>query len=274
MMRRSLSSPVVRRATPVAALLACAGIVALAPPAKAEAPFIYRGITVPRGDVDLGIGFGVGHDDHDPGPSRTGVGINLELAFGLTHELELGLRTGFRLDDDGQATQADRYGRPFDTETYGTNNGRVANPEIRLRWSVARGSTAQIGLEWRAYLPIEPQSHFGMMFGLPIALHAASIRLDTGIYVPIIFSDPTMTIVSIPLHLWIQASSRLWLGPLFGVRIVSQNGTHNEYPLGFGLGSMLTRSIDLRTWFLFPDINRDEGARQFGAGVALQIRFE
>ena len=33
-------------------------------------------------------------------------------------------------------------------------------------------------------------------------------------------------------------------------------------------------AIDLRTWFLFPDINHNEAARTFGAGLALQIRFE
>jgi hypothetical protein len=200
--------------------------------------------------------------------------MNLEIAGGVTHELELGLRTGFRFDTGGRDTRADQYGRPFDTETYGTNGGEVANPEARMRWSVARGSAAQLGLELRAYLPIESGSHFGVMFGLPVALHAGSVRLDTGVYVPIIFTNPTTTIVSVPLHLWIQASSTLWLGPIFGLRVVSQGGSHNEYPLGFGLGTMLTRAVDLRTWFLFPNIDRVQGARQFGAGVAVQIRFE
>jgi hypothetical protein len=256
---------------PAAALAAVA--VAIAAPAQAGAPFIYRGLTLPRGDVALDLGFGIGHDDVDPGPSQTGMGMNLEIAGGVTHELELGLRTGFRFDDAGRLTQADRYGRPFDTETYGTNNGSVANPEARMRWSVARGSVAQLGLEVRAYLPIENGSRFGMMFGLPVALRAGSVRLDTGLYVPIIFTHPATTIVSVPLHLWIQASSTLWLGPLFGLRVISQ-GSRNEYPLGFGLGTMLTRSVDFRAWFLFPDINRNEGARQFGGGAAVQIRFE
>ena len=56
--------------------------------------------------------------------------------------------------------------------------------------------------------------------------------------------------------------------------MVSQGGSHTEYPLGFGLGTMLSRSIDLRTWFLFPDMNQDAAARTWGAGVALadQVR--
>ena len=134
--------------------------------------------------VDLGFGLGHEPDGLPDNGSVTGFGLNLALSVGITHELEFGVRTGFRLDDAGQVTQADRYGRPFDTETFGTDYDTVANPEIHLRWAVARGSTAELGLEWRAYLPIENGSSFGMMFGLPITLRAGSLRVDTGLYVP------------------------------------------------------------------------------------------
>jgi hypothetical protein len=248
---------------------------ALAGTAHAEAPWVYRSIVLPRGAIALDLGLGLGHaPDVGGGGSITGFGMNLAISGSITHELEIGVRTGFRLDDAGQTTQADRYGRPFETETYGTNNDRVANPEVHFRWAVARGSAAELGLELRAYLPIENGSSFGLMFGLPIVLRAGAIRLDTGLYLPVIFSDPKRTVISLPLHLWIQATRTLWLGPLFGVRVVSGGGSHDEYPLGFGLGSSLTRSVDLRTWILFPDISQNEAARTFGAGVALQLRFE
>ena len=159
-------------------------------------------------------------------------------------------------------------------ETYGVNTDRVANPEVHLRWALARGAAADLGIELRFYLPIEDGSRFGFMVGLPIRLRAGSIRLDTGLYVPIIFTDPTTTIVSVPLHLWIQATSRLWVGPLFGLRVTNRGGSDTEYPFGIGLGTMLTGSIDLRTWFMFPDISRDAAARYWGAGLALQVRFE
>lgn len=267
----------IRRSPSVSLLLAAAVAAALLAPARgarAAGAFVYRGITLPRGGVALGVGLGVGHDDIDPGPSRTGLGLNLEIAGGVTSELELGLRGGFRLDADGRATRADQYGRPFDTETFGTGGDAAANPEAHLRWAVARGSAAQLGLELRAYLPFESNTRFGLMFGVPIALRVGAVRLDTGLYVPIIFDDPATRIVSIPFHLWIQASSTLWLGPLFGLRMVNQSGRFDEYPLGFGLGSMLSRAVDLRTWFLFPDISRTQGARRFGAGLALEIRFD
>ena len=253
----------------VSASLLCAAF-----PARAAAPWIYRGIVLPRGDVALDFGLGYGHAPPAPGFANDGFGLNLELRAGVSYDFEIGFRTGFRLDDGGQNTRADSFGRPFDTETYGTNNGRTANPELSFRWLVARGAGAELGTELRAYLPIETNSRFGLMFGLPIALRAGPVRIDTGIYVPIIFYDPTLTIVSIPLHIWIQASYRVWLGPLLGLRFVSGGGSDTQYPLGFGLGIALNRALDLRTWLLFPDMSQDAAARTYGAGVALQIRFE
>jgi len=238
--------------------------------ASAASPWIYRGLTLPRHDVALDFGLGYGHD---PSPLDDGFGLNLELRAGVAHDFELGFRMGFRLDDGGQRTQADKYGRPFDTETYGTLGDRVSNPELKFRWAVARSYAAELGIELRAYLPIEAGSRFGFMFGLPIALRAGIVRFDTGIYVPILFYDPTVTIVSVPLHIWIQAAPNLWLGPLLGLRF-DNPGSHTEYPLGFGLGLQTSRAVDLRFWFLFPDMNQDAGARTWGLGGAIEVRFE
>jgi hypothetical protein len=245
--------------------------------AQAAAQWIFRGLTVPRGDVALDIGLGLGHQPNGPDRSTTGLGMNLELAVGVSPELEIGVRTGVRFNADGEATQADQYGRTWDTETYGTGGETMANPELRMRWAVAQGSTAKLGLEVRAFLPIEAGTHFGVMFALPLRLRLGAVRIDSGIYVPIIFDDPdTRTRISFPFQLWIQASRTLWLGPLFGIRIVNQggmNGSYNQYPLGFGLGVALNNAIDLRTWILFPDMSGEAAARTFGAGLALQVRF-
>ncbi|HVU49447.1 MAG TPA: hypothetical protein VHL80_02110 [Polyangia bacterium] len=258
----------------LATLGAALGVGLRAPRAVAAPEFIYRQLTLPRGDVSLDLGLGFGHQPDPAGGSFDGLGMNLEIAGGVTHDLELGFRTGFRFDDDGQVTKADSYGRPFETETYGTDHDRMANPELRMRWTVARGANVLLGLGTRAYLPIEAGSRFGLMFEMPVAFRLGTVRIDTGLYVPVIFTKPdTTTVISIPVHLWIQASSTFWLGPLFGLRIENPGG-RDAYPLGFGLGSALSRAIDLRAWFLFPDISQDEGARTFGLGVALQIRFE
>jgi hypothetical protein len=254
-------------------LAALAVVLGLGVPAAAAPPFVYRDIVLPHHDVAIDVGLGVGHAPLPGGDSISGWGLNLEIAGGITRNVEIGIRTGFRFDNGGRYTQADRYGRPFNTETYGTNGDDMANPELHLRWAIARG-TASLGLEGRAYIPIEHDSHFGVMVGLPLSLHLGSVRFDTGLFVPILFYDPTITVVSIPLHLWIQASNTVWFGPMFGWRHWSGNGSYTEYPFGFGLGTAVNRAIDFRAWFLFPNINRDEGGREFGGGVALQFRVE
>ena len=138
---------------------------------------------------------------------------------------------------------------------------------------MARGYAAELGLELRAYLPIETNSRFGFMFGLPIALRAGPLRFDTGLYVPVLFYDPTQTKVSVPLHIWIQAAHNFWLGPMLGFRVESP-GSHTAYPLGFGLGMQTSRAVDIRGWFLFPDMNQNAAARTWGVGIALEVRFE
>jgi hypothetical protein len=265
-----------QRAARVGAVVV-AGIVALITlPASAAAPFIYRGVVLPSHDVAIDVGIGYGHEPLPGDRSHGGFGLNLEIKGSPTWDLELGLRTGVRFDGDARDVQADYYARPLETETYGTGHETMANPEFHLRWAVARGSVVQLGLEGRAYLPIEANTYFGVMFGMPLWFRLASVRFDTGLYVPIIFAEPnTRTVISVPLHMWIQASSTFWLGPMTGFRIVNNNpGSDTQVPLGFGLGSMLARNIDLKGWFLFPDMSRAQAARWWGTGVALQIRFE
>jgi len=265
------------RCSPRVVAAACASMLAATvvstSEASAAAPWIYRGLTLPSHDVALDFGLGYGHAPAEP-DDIDGWGLNLELRAGITHTFELGFRMGFRLDNGGRYTQADYWGRPFETETYGTVADSVSNPEIKFRWSVARSYAAELGLELRAYLPIEAGSRFGFMVGLPIALRGGIVRLDTGLFVPVIFYPQTLTVVSIPLHIWIQAAHNVWLGPLLGLRVENQYGSHTAYPLGFGLGLQTARNVDLRTWFLFPDMNRDAAARWWGVGVGIEVRFE
>jgi len=252
--------------------LATAGLLAAASPARAARPFVSRDLVLSRSEVALDIGLGIGHYDPAPQASRTGFGMNLALSFGLGGAVEIGARTGFRLDDAGQFTRADNYGRTFDTQTYGVGIDRVANPEIHVRWALARGPSAELGFELRAILPIEQDTRFGMVLGLPIALRTGVLRLDTGIYLPLLFYSQMVTAITVPAHLWIQASPTLWLGPLFEIRVYHQNGhSWNEYPVGFGIGSALAPNLDLRAWFLFPNIDNNA---VYGGGIALQIRFD
>ena len=264
-----------------AALAVAVAVAALAvapAPAAAEA-WIFRPITLPRGSAALDFGFAIGRQDAGPAGARTGPGVNLEAAFAVASELELGLRLGFRFGGGGRATRADEYARIFDTETYGsyTDGGgatsdTVANPEVRLRWGLARGPVLQLAFEGRFFLPIESGSRFGVMPALPLWLRFGAVRLDTGVYVPIIFTDNTTTVVSLPLAVWIQASSRAWLGPDVGVRFWESGARFTTYPFGFGLGYALTHAADLRFRIFFRDIGGSAAARNFGAGVAFQFR--
>jgi hypothetical protein len=93
------------------------------------------------------------------------------------------------------------------------------------------------------------------------------------VYLPVLFYDPTQTVLSIPVDLWLQATSRLWLGPMSGVRVYSRSDV-TDVSLGFGLGYQLNAFVDLKTMLLFPGINHREGARNLGAGIGLQLRIE
>jgi hypothetical protein len=250
----------------VLVLLALAG---LAVPAQAS-PYVYRPITLSRSEWALDVGLGIGHLRT---PDATGLGLNLEVAAGITSFVQLGIRTGLRFGRDGRATRADSYGRTFETETYGVGSDDVANPELAIKWALLHGA-AEIALDTRLYLPVEDGTRVGIMIGLPIALHiGGTARLDTGIFVPILFYDETVTVISFPLHLWIQASNQVVIGAITGIRIVNGAGSHTEVPLGVALGFAVAYNMDLRTWLLFPDVRGNGSARNFGLGFGLEARF-
>jgi hypothetical protein len=234
------------------------------------APFINRPLTLSRSDWSLDMGLGLHHiRTGNPNNDYTGFGVNLEAGVGLTSFLQLGLRTGLRIGNEGRASRADSLGRMFDTETYGTYHDTVADPEISLRWALVH-SAVELGLEGRVYLPTEDNSDVGIMLAVPVLIHIGDVaRLDTGLYVPIIFTDPdSTTLVSLPFHLWFQASHQLYLGPLLGFRFHSP-GT--EVPLGFGLGYSASYDVDLKTWLMFDNVKQN--AKNFGAGGGIQVRF-
>ncbi len=246
-------------------------------PATAAPRYVDRPITLPRlvfaGDAGLGIAhlrFG--------GQDFTGAGVNLEGAIGITDSIELGLRTGLRLGDDAKLLGADAFGRTLFTETYGTAFDAVANPEFKFRWAAYSGSVVEVGLDARAYMPVEANSKFGIMAGVPLAFHIGDVvRIDTGLYLPVLFTDPTSTVISIPGYFWFQVSRSVWLGPMVGLRHVDVGGpvdSRDDFLLGFGLGYQVASSVDLK-WMLFsPRVNTDTGEpRVFGAGFGLQFRI-
>lgn len=255
-----------------------ATLVSIASSVEAAPQFVDRTITLPRHDWSFDVGLGIAHHDAPPPfTPPTGVGLNFEFAVSVVRHLELGFRGGVRFGNDGKATRADEAGRLFDRQTFGTLYDTFANPEFRIRGALVHERVVELALEGRAYLPVESGSRFGMMFGMPLMFHIDhSVRLDTGVYVPILFYDPTVTSVSLPLDVWIQATRALWLGPMTGVRFNSFGRDYHstDVSLGFGLGYQFSHAFDLKTMFLFPGINHTEGARNFGAGIGIQVRIE
>ena len=220
-------------------------------------------LVLPNERLQLGIGFGLVH--RDP-PDLTGIGFNIEAKYGLGGGTELGFRTAVR-SDDGRATRADVFARPTDYETFGTGGDTFANPELRIRQAV----TSAIALEARAYVPFD--GPFGFMLAAPLHLSGGNLALHSGVYVPLIFaSGGTQSFVSIPAHLWFNASGAWYIGLLTGARL-SNPGSDWSIPMGVGFDRTLSQASDLVMWFLFPDITRDGAAKQFGAGVALRLRI-
>lgn len=260
-------SPRVLGALTAAAALLAASAAAAAP------PWVDRHVVVPEHDWAFDFGIGIARD-YFPPRSPTGAGMNFEMAVSPVDRLELGIRSGLRIGDDGRATVADAYGRLFDRQTFGTNHDDFANPEVRVRGALLRARVVEIALEGRIFLPAEHGSEVGTMFGVPFLFHLGGVaRIDMGVYVPVLFYSPIIAYISAPLDVWFQVTNHLWLGPMTGV-VFNTNTQRAEVPLGFGLGYQIVRAVDLKTQFLFPQINETQGAQTFGFGVGVQIRIE
>jgi hypothetical protein len=253
--------------------LALAGLF-VAPAASAEPPWVDRHIVLPDHDWAFGFGVGVAHDYDPPANNPTGAGLDTEISVSPIDRLEIGIRTGLRIGDDGRATQADQYGRLFDYPTFGTNYDDFANPELRVRGALLQSSIVEIGAEGRLFLPAEHGSEAGIMFGIPFLFHLGHVaRIDTGAYVPVVFDPHVVADINLPLDVWFQATSRLWLGPITGV-VVHATANSADVPFGFGLGYQAVSFVDLKGQFLFPALNDTQGADTFGFGFAIEVRIE
>jgi len=270
------------RATSVAAVLAIACIVSVSREAHAAPEFVERGITLPRHDWAFDFGLGIAHGPwFAPRNDATGAGINAEMSVAVISHLELGFRTGIRFGDEAKVVSADEYGRLYDRQTFATGGDLFANPEARIRGALIHGDVVELALEGRVVLPFEQGTRVGALFGMPLMFHIGHrVRLDTGVYTPVVFFDPIVTRFNAPIDVWIQCTPRLWLGPMSGISIFNPTGSGGrpngrvDVSLGFGLGYQILRTLDLKTMFLIPRINEDNGIHSYGAGVGIQVRIE
>jgi hypothetical protein len=258
------------------------------PEAHAAPPWVDRHLTLPGGDwaFDFGAGVANGTPPGPPGPV-TGFGVNAEMAVGLVSRVELGVRTGLRLGDaDQRHEHGDEYGRLFDRQYFDGGDDVVANPEVRVRGALVRDEVFELGLEGRLIVPVA-HNDAGALFGVPMMLHLGRrVRLDFGVYVPIIFGNgnppppqapiATNVDVNLPIDVWIQVSPRLWLGPMTGFvfRRVGRDTARLDASLGFGLGYQITHYLDFKTMVLLPYISDPGSGPEFGVGAGVQIRIE
>jgi hypothetical protein len=263
----------------VAGSLVVVASVLTASVAGAEPPWVDRHITLPEHAWAFDLGIGIAHNYDPPRNDPTGAGLNFEMAVSPIDRLELGFRSGARLGSDARLNAGDGYGpdayaRLFDRQTFGTNRDDFANPELRIRGALLRSRIVEIGVEGRVFLPAEHGSELGLLFGIPFLFHLGQIaRIDAGVYVPVVFYTPAQVAVSLPFDLWFQVTSHLWLGPMGGV-VFDTNDNHAIVPFGFGLGYQIVRTVDLKTQFLFSDLNQTQGAQNFGVGVGSEVRIE
>jgi Glycosyl transferase family 2 len=257
-----------------AVLVATIGFVAFASNARAAPPWVDRNLTLPAGDWAFDFGFGIA----DSRPDLVEGGINLEMGVGLTDAVELGVRTGVRFGSSpaDRFLQPDVYGRLFDRQYFDGDSEAVANPEVRVRGALVRLPVFELALEGRLIVPIEHNTA-GLLFGVPLAFHLGDrVRLDIGAFMPIIIGNgtiPSRVAVNTPLDVWIQATRRLWLGPMTGFQIVhvADPPPTAHVSLGFGLGYQITHYLDFKTMILFPDL---ADTSSVGAGAGVQLRIE
>jgi hypothetical protein len=251
----------------LAALLS--SVLALIVPRSASAtqPYVERPITLPgklSGSVDLGVGYGhLGSGSS----GLDGVGFSMEGVLGIRGYLDIGLRIGLRPGRESPFTQSDYYGRMFDREAFWMQGvSAAANPELRVRGRVVEKGPLQMALEARLLLPVSQGT--GLMLGAPLQVSLErTLKIETGVYVPIGFYDSTAVGLHLPLRVNIQLSDKGWIGPSTALRFASRKGKDFSVPIGIGGGYSLSQIADLKGELYLTRIN--DGLNAFGMGVGV-----
>jgi hypothetical protein len=262
--------------------------------ARGDEPFVDRALTLPplHFSADAGLGFGQGPSGIPsgltgpaPAPSETpvklGWGSNLEAAVGLPFLGEVGVRIGVRFGDDGinagWRVGADHFARLFDPILEEAGTETVTNPEIRLRGTWLNLKIVELGFETRFIVPTADGSDFELVTGVPLRIHIPTLaRIDTGVWVPIVFNSDTSYSIDIPAQLFFQAG-QAFFGPMTGVRFNHPGGdlgdSTTDIPAGIGGGYTLGGVLDLKVQVRTERINDVSWTKYIGGGLGVGLRL-
>jgi hypothetical protein len=241
--------------------------------AEAAPVWVDRPLTLPplKFAADAGLGVARYANPLLLTENKVGAGSNLEAAVGLPFLGEIGVRIGPRFGDDGRFALADRFGRLFDTETYNSGLGTIGHPEIRMKGTLLPLKVFELGTELRVTIPTSDGSRLGTMFGVPMRIHIpGAMRIDTGVHVPVIYSDPAAWAVTIPAQLWIQVGDAFF-GPISGVRFFREPDERFDILGGIGGGYTVAGLLDLKAQILMTRINDASPFDTFGFGIGAGI---
>jgi len=263
--------------------------------ARAEKPWIERPLALGTLHARIEAGVGLGQYtgvDATTGAllgQKFGTGSNLEAALGLPFFGEVSVRTGYRFGNPGALAGADYYARLFDHEgglgPSVVGNDPWANPEIRLRGALVDLKVFAIGLESRFIVPIANNTDFAVAPGVPMMIRIPTIaRIDTGVFLPIAFTDKTQYTISIPAQLWFQVEN-FFFGPMTGVRYnrvmettidtsgVKQTTTtgRTDIPAGIGAGYTLGGMLDVKAQLYTLRINDSDWSKFLGGGIGVAL---
>ena len=144
------------------------------------------------------------------------------IGVGQYQDVQFGARVGYRFDDAGVnagwGLGADHFARLFDPVVLEPGGSQLSNPELRLRGSLVDLEVLQLGLETRAIIPTGAKSSFALAPGIPVRIHVPGfMRIDTGVFFPIVFTSDTGYTIDIPAQLFFQVADAFF-GPMLGFR--------------------------------------------------------
>lgn len=226
------------------------------------------GATSGVGGGDVGINYtstSVSLGDEDE--TFTYVDYNIGGAYGITPELEAGIFIPLAISSpDG--VDRDALGNPMVFATYAKDLG---NFDVGGR----------IGLT----LPVQDGSDPGLLLGVPFLFRFGNSRLDTGVFIPLVFGDDeTVSSLNLPVRFTQSVTPKIYVGGETGVLLPDFETDSGSIPLkAVGGYTMLISGnvIDFGLSIGFPYfLSFVDGAEnpvtdtlQFDIGANLQMAF-